>query len=266
MKSRNRHGFTLVELLVVITIIGMLMALLMPAVQAARESGRRTQCQNNQKNLGLALMGYESTNKAFPAYQVYAQEQGNGWTLGSWVVGVLSQLSRNDLYKKWSDPSVSPKPAPLLEVLVCPSEPPESSGTSAWLYYVVNLDICREGKGRSIDYLNNNDGAGSTLLLSENRWEHQGSAEKRRWAIIDAENENEYGPVLVFHGPEVDGSGNPNYDKMRRPESNHKGGAGYIFCDGHYQFIGMDVEPAVFWALCSPKAFDKEPVLDDSMY
>src|SRR5271156_1436557 len=71
---RHRRAFTLIELLVVIAIIAVLIALLLPAVQAAREAARRASCVNNLKQVGLALLGYERTNLAFPPGGITGQE------------------------------------------------------------------------------------------------------------------------------------------------------------------------------------------------
>ncbi len=107
MRNRSR-GFTLVELLVVIAIIGILIALLLPAVQAAREAARRSQCSNNLKQIGLALQNYHDTFKSFPPAWVRARTSrttffgnaanGNGYDQWGWMAMTLPFMEQQALH------------------------------------------------------------------------------------------------------------------------------------------------------------------------
>ena len=88
---RQKLAFTLVELLVVITIIGILISLLLPAVQAAREAARRLQCQNNLKQIGLAIHNYENANGMFPPGGLSSKAGGYGF---SWLVRILPYIEQ----------------------------------------------------------------------------------------------------------------------------------------------------------------------------
>ena len=107
MRRSYRRGFTLVELLVVIAIIGVLVGLLLPAVQMAREAARRTQCINNQKQMALAIVGAETTQKSYPAFQGIYAESGSTFKIGSWIVPLLSYIDQQQLRDRWDDPTLN---------------------------------------------------------------------------------------------------------------------------------------------------------------
>jgi prepilin-type N-terminal cleavage/methylation domain-containing protein len=169
-RRRQRLGFTLIELLVVISIIGVLVGLLLPAVNAAREAGRRTQCVNNMRQLGLALINFSSSKNQFPNAGTFLEDpaakviadsvipksldgtntQALSW-MSNWVVDILPYLDQQDLANAWdhSRPylqqtaTISGQPANLtigntaLGVLRCPDDSSAQPGLGN-LSYVVN--------------------------------------------------------------------------------------------------------------------------------
>ncbi len=133
----DRPGFTLVELLVVIAIIGILVALLLPAIQAAREAARRSQCSNNLHNLSLACLNYEAAQKEFP-YGRRSGTSSNGKTIPQWghLAYVLKYVEEDSTYSliDWS-PGVglanSPAKFQKPTILYCPSEGDDRMNTPA---------------------------------------------------------------------------------------------------------------------------------------
>ena len=167
MQTSKPRGFTLVELLVVISIIGMLMSLLLPAVQSARESGRRTTCMNNQRNLGLAFAQFDSTYRGYPGWRnPFIKDDGSTYiaaalapgpddplahpvfppppppSLGAnsfaWVTSLFPFIERRDLDDAWKKMANQQQPPAVnIEILSCPSDTSNLSSPTP-LSYVVN--------------------------------------------------------------------------------------------------------------------------------
>jgi prepilin-type N-terminal cleavage/methylation domain-containing protein/prepilin-type processing-associated H-X9-DG protein len=135
-KAQRRHrAFTLVELLVVIAIIGVLVALLLPAVQAAREAARRMQCSNNLKQIGLAIHNYHDTHLTFPPSAIKEKDGDGGGSAQAmvWSGSILPYIEQKNLYDQitgkgfainWADDGVNEQVLRTkLPAYQCPSSP-----------------------------------------------------------------------------------------------------------------------------------------------
>lgn len=189
LATAPRRGFTLVELLVVIAIIGTLMGLLLPAVQSAREAGRRNSCMNNVKQLAYATLQHETKAQALPGWR---NPHPSGTGSVTWTVLLLPALERSDVYRRLEQSQSGGFPvetAVAINIFKCPSSP-SGDPNAPLVHYAGNVGTsgCNGtqqvrgdgvffdtlGNGASygaartnLDAINQADGTTNTLMFSE---------------------------------------------------------------------------------------------------
>jgi len=189
--SKRRSGFTLVELLVVIAIIGILVALLLPAVQAARQAARRSQCTNNVKQIGIGIHNFADTNKRVPPVEsgstplgianVYTNRPDPG-PAGTLFFHILPFIEQTNVYSQANGNSANVGGI-ILQAYLCPSDPSATNAGSYGGCGVMNADNIQRGNFASSCYCSNvmvfdpkakknletsmSDGTSNTVMIAE---------------------------------------------------------------------------------------------------
>jgi len=217
-----------------ICVIGILIALLLPAVQGAREAARRSQCKNQLKQIGLALHNYHDTYGTFPPAYV-ADETGK--PMHSWRVLLLPFIEQNPMYeaydfdKPWNDVSNLAVTSRVPEVFRCPSTPAQGRLNTTHYVYITGPDTCFDGD-KGIQVKDITDGTSRTLLVVES---HQSSFAWSEPRDLD----------ITTLGQAATG-----------PSSAHPGGFQAVLADGSVRFITKSLAPEVFRALTTPRGND----------
>jgi prepilin-type N-terminal cleavage/methylation domain-containing protein/prepilin-type processing-associated H-X9-DG protein len=269
-RRRVLKGFTLIELLVVIAIIGILVALMLPAIQAAREAARRTECSSNLKQLGVAIHNYHDTYGRMPpgfmAVDHLGQVKG-GWAWGVFLMPFIEQsplqheLSVTDytLSQVVSDPALLPMLQMKLAVFSCPSSPMEPlrefHGPGSELVATANYTCCRgfyRYKGPVHLQKSNNgvlygesctrfaavlDGTSNTFAIGERTVLPVHASEPRRWPSW-------CGPGGLGIGATVSSCVSIRLNhptNMHAFSSHHPGGASFCFVDGSVHLIADSI-------------------------
>lgn len=259
-------GFTLVELLVVLAIIGTLVALLLPAVQAAREATRKTQCENNLRQIGLALTRHETIHEAFPVGCIGCRSQPLRFI--SWNLQLLPAIEVVSLYEQFDmalptyDAANRSVGETLLPVFMCPSTFEDNTHSLSGLWkglastdyggvYGVEGDGRDETDRSKMQGLNATslgvmlyeeptsakaitDGLSHTAIVAELATRRQSGSE---WA-------NGHNVVAQEQSNPLNGEG--LHDEIGSP---HAGGALMGFADAHVKFVSEDTEQAVLNAM-----------------
>ncbi|QDU64817.1 Type II secretion system protein G precursor [Planctomycetes bacterium Pan216] len=287
-RSRRVLGFTLVELLVVIAIIGVLVALLLPAVQQARESARRSMCTNHLKQVALALMTYEEAHGVFP----YGMRGGATLNRDTWMQRILPQLDQTPLYERYvtadvdhvfyNDAAIQGATVP---VLMCPSDPsgPARGGASAQPGFQGNYvglngnDIINNSASAKGIFWHNSstglrdllDGTSKTILLSEviirgsqpvsNAWGagggYWGGGAGGGYGFSTKESPNPLLPDVLYGCKSTTFPNSPctATGSYANPEiyarSLHPGGVNAAMGDGTVNFINNSIDAELFRAL-----------------
>lgn len=288
MKANHSSGFTLVELLVVIAIIGVLIALLLPAVQAAREAARRSQCQSNLRQIGVAMHNEHSARNKFPPGFVSRTDSTDGPGLGpgwGWAAHLLPHVEEANLHvelvRDIVDPVFDSVRVTRLPLFVCPSDPGEAQTFTvandagmeltklAFANYVgvggtfevtgfpdTGTGVMLRNKRLRIADIT--DGTSHTLMVAErcSRRSPQttwvGAVTNASVPPLNPTYEEEGPPVLVLTNTGIaDDARVPNnpLDHVEDSNSEHPGGVNFLFCDGSVRIINNEIDGRLWEAL-----------------